>query len=303
MNEEVRFYYMIPDQLIERREETPIAYLPVGALEWHGSHLPFGTDCMTVEHMAIHAARRVGGVVFPPMTYGDCRYRLHDVRPEWISTCQKRLKINPENGGIFTYGQPGPNDYVADEDDEFKPLPMTHDEQMESLTRHIAYTMLEIALYGFKGIVVMPGHGPVTGPCDQALSIFQENAECLKRLRPIPKTEMFAYLIAAREIEPALTKHWVHADKIESSLLQCLQPEVVHPDKLPASQDDIPDAYVGGEYLHPDTGYNPEHRDIWDSLDAMDPREMNPAYGQKILEFSVGKLSECVLQMKESIAN
>lgn len=301
MSDEVRFYYMIPDEMVRRREQCPIAYLPVGSLEWHGSHLPFGTDCMTVENIAVRAAQRAGGVVFPPMAYGDCRYRLHDVRPEWIDICEKRLKLDPQMHGTFAYGKNKPRRYTKSRRKDFRPLPMTHDEQMDSLTRHIAYTMIEIALYGFEGIVLLPGHGPVTGPCNAALKVFRENATCLRNLRPIPKAEVFAYLIEAREIEPNLTKHWVHADKIESSLLQIFEPKTVHPEKLPKSRKTIPDGYVGGEYLHPKTGYNPEHRDIWDSLDAMDPREMNKPYGRKFLNFTVEKLAQRIADMKAAL--
>lgn len=301
MKNEVRFYYMIPEDMVRRRERCSIAYLPVGALEWHGSHLPFGTDCMIVEHIAVWAARRAGGVVFPPMTYGDCRYRLHDVRPEWMDIFQKRLKIDPRQCDIFAYGKNTPGGYTKNRRNDFLPLPMTHDEQTESLTRLIAYSMLEIAMYGFRGIIVLPGHGPVTEPCGRALRVFRENAKTLRRLRPIPRAEVFSYLEEVREIEPALTKHWIHADKIESSLLQVLEPKHIRPEKLPKSRKIIPDAYIGGEYLHPKTGYNPKYKNIWDSFDAMDPREMNKPYSRKILNFSVKRLAQRVANMKESL--
>ena len=83
--EEVRFDRMVSVDVVARRKECDLAYLPVGVLEWHGSHLPFGTDCFSVAYIAEEAARRFGGIVFPPMYYGDVRYYLAESRAEWLS--------------------------------------------------------------------------------------------------------------------------------------------------------------------------------------------------------------------------
>ena len=70
--EEVRFDRMVPKTIVARRRECNLAYLPVGSLEWHGSHMPFGTDYMTVGYLAEEAARRFGGVAFPPHVLRGC---------------------------------------------------------------------------------------------------------------------------------------------------------------------------------------------------------------------------------------
>jgi creatinine amidohydrolase len=59
------YSHLHPDTLTAIRQETPIAYLPWGALEWHGPHLPFGTDGLIAEAIAKRVAERVGGVVLP----------------------------------------------------------------------------------------------------------------------------------------------------------------------------------------------------------------------------------------------
>ena len=58
--EQVRFDLMVPAEIRARREACNLAYLPVGSLEWHGPHMPFGTDYLTVTHLADQAARREG---------------------------------------------------------------------------------------------------------------------------------------------------------------------------------------------------------------------------------------------------
>ena len=56
----------------ESRLETdqPPIFLPVGALEQHGPHLPLGTDGLLSTAVAAAAAEKVGGLVAPALSYG-----------------------------------------------------------------------------------------------------------------------------------------------------------------------------------------------------------------------------------------
>ncbi len=57
-----------PNQIENILEERPIAYLPWGAIEYHGSHNPTGLDTIKAYHMCIDLAKAVGGVVMPPIS-------------------------------------------------------------------------------------------------------------------------------------------------------------------------------------------------------------------------------------------
>ncbi|GAA2227620.1 creatininase family protein [Herbiconiux moechotypicola] len=48
-----------------------LAFLPFGALEQHGPHLPLGTDTATASAVARRLAERLDGVLLPPVHYGD----------------------------------------------------------------------------------------------------------------------------------------------------------------------------------------------------------------------------------------
>ncbi|MCU1405531.1 MAG: hypothetical protein JWQ43_1834 [Glaciihabitans sp.] len=48
-----------------------VAFLPFGALEQHGPHLPLGTDTLTADAVARSLADALGGVLLPPIHYGD----------------------------------------------------------------------------------------------------------------------------------------------------------------------------------------------------------------------------------------
>jgi creatinine amidohydrolase len=75
-----RYAELHPDTLAAIVERAPVAYVPWGALEWHGPHLPFGVDGFTAEAVAERAARRTGGVVLPttwwPITALPHRFSL-----------------------------------------------------------------------------------------------------------------------------------------------------------------------------------------------------------------------------------
>jgi len=45
--------------------EAPIAFLPWGALEYHGNHNPVGLDSIKSQHLCIDLAKKTGGLVMP----------------------------------------------------------------------------------------------------------------------------------------------------------------------------------------------------------------------------------------------
>jgi len=52
------------------QREQPVIFLPVGALEQHGPHLPLGTDGLLSAAVAADTAQLVGGLVAPTLSYG-----------------------------------------------------------------------------------------------------------------------------------------------------------------------------------------------------------------------------------------
>jgi creatinine amidohydrolase len=75
MEREVRFQLLRPSQIVAERARCPLILLPVGPLEWHGPHLPLGTDPLNAQEVALRLAREVGGVVLPPLFLGTERER------------------------------------------------------------------------------------------------------------------------------------------------------------------------------------------------------------------------------------
>ncbi|MEM0448353.1 MAG: creatininase family protein [Methanomassiliicoccales archaeon] len=51
-------------------KKSPVAFMPFGAMEAHGPHLPLGTDSLQPEALCNALAKRLGGIVFPTISYG-----------------------------------------------------------------------------------------------------------------------------------------------------------------------------------------------------------------------------------------
>jgi creatinine amidohydrolase len=65
-----RYENLRPGQIEAIRAQTPIAYLPWGALEWHSYHAPIGLDGIKAHGLCEALAQATGGVVLPPVYVG-----------------------------------------------------------------------------------------------------------------------------------------------------------------------------------------------------------------------------------------
>jgi creatinine amidohydrolase len=61
---------LLPAEFEAAIKSAPVAYLPWGALKWHGRHLALGLDSLKAHAIAQRVARRSGGVVLPPVWCG-----------------------------------------------------------------------------------------------------------------------------------------------------------------------------------------------------------------------------------------
>ena len=86
----VQMQLMRPGQLEAAARRFPVVYVPFGCIEWHGRHLPLGTDALKAHGILVKCAERFGGVVYPPVYFhsGFNREHLDGV----ITDLFKRLK-------------------------------------------------------------------------------------------------------------------------------------------------------------------------------------------------------------------
>lgn len=144
----VLYSELTPTMFRERIKEAPIAYLPLGTLEWHGEHLPLGADGIQPYNFFQLLAREVGGIVYPPMFLG----------PDMV----KRVDERDYYGMDFFC-----SDTVRQLDGSAYWIP-------DSLFAGIMEaTLKQMKRAGFK-IVVAHGHGPSTHTVIKMKDIWEE---------------------------------------------------------------------------------------------------------------------------------
>lgn len=147
----VEYAHLTPVEFRERMAAAPVAYLPLGTLEWHSEHLPLGADGLQSSAFFNELARESGGIVLPMLFLG----------PD---------QVLQEDQNTY-YGM----DFWYDKESMKKPVPSQLDGSAYWVSDSLYYQLVEATLAqlsraGFK-IVVAHGHGPSTG---QYVSHFDE---------------------------------------------------------------------------------------------------------------------------------
>ena len=68
---EVRWEYLTPPDFEKLAREEALCVLPIGSLERHGDHMPFGSDGLICHDICVRAAKIENCVVFPTYWFGQ----------------------------------------------------------------------------------------------------------------------------------------------------------------------------------------------------------------------------------------
>ncbi len=71
LSRSVQMQFMRPGQLEAAARKFPVVYVPFGPIEWHGRHLPLGTDALKAHGIVVKTAERFGGVVYPSVYFHE----------------------------------------------------------------------------------------------------------------------------------------------------------------------------------------------------------------------------------------
>lgn len=211
MDEEVRYHMMRPDQITKRRKECPVAYVPVGTIEWHGVHNPLGTDTLQAEAIAVRCAEKGGGLAFPPLYYGENRSEaLMEANASHRDKIAERMELSPDNF-LPQYQYFSPN------------------QQTENYNRLLLHILTEVETLGFKVGVLVAGHYPLIDHCRAAVLMFAK-----RRVNILPSGKMMAwtfvdYLLVSDTYECAGD----HAGGWETSHMLAVAPDTVDLSLLP----------------------------------------------------------------------
>lgn len=228
----VRYVELRPREFRERIADAPIAYLPLGTLEWHAEHLPLGTDGIIARKFFTLLAERAGGIVLPMLFLGPDREETVD--------------------GISFYGM----DVFAFRGESPKQLPgsayWVDDELFEAI---LESTIERLERAGFR-VIVAHGHGPSTTFVEERQSEWSERYG----LEVFTCREAYAEGVEGLQTD--------HAAANETSLMETIRSDLVSLDRLPAEEWPLG---VDGEDPRVHATSERGEATIEDLLDRMEP--------------------------------
>jgi creatinine amidohydrolase len=204
--DKVLYEELLPEEFLARIRQAPIAYLPLGTLEWHGPHLPLGADGLQSQAFFERLAREVGGVVLPMLFLG----------PDGMT-----LKNGVELHGMDRCG----DNFTGNMRYEDQQLPGSAYRVEDAVFDQILSNVLRLlARAGFR-VVVAHGHGP-------SILRFRALAPGLSQELRLVLRDAWGDFSDPEEIAWGLMVD--HAGSNETSILQALRPELVDLSRLPA---------------------------------------------------------------------
>ena len=220
MSSEVRYHMLRPDQVVARRRECPVAYIPIGTLEWHGVHNPLGADTLQAEGLAILSAQRGGGLVFPPLYYGESRLEaLMEANAGDRDLIAARMELSPDN-------------FTAERH------PFTATEQALNYHRLLLHILAEAESLGFAVGVLVAGLYPLIDHARAA--VLQFNQREYSKRHGMLAWACVDYLLVREQYEDAGD----HAAGWETSHVLALHPQTVDLSLLPPKGEPL--VGVGG---------------------------------------------------------
>ncbi len=209
MSEEVRYAMLRPGQAVERRRRRPVAYVPIGTLEWHGPQNPLGADTLQAEGLALLCARRGGGLVFPPLYYGESR-------------SESLMEANAADREAIAAAMDLPPANFAPDRQPFSPT-----EQVLQYQRLLLHVLAEVESLGFALGVLVAGHYPLIDHARAAVLLFNKRHH--SKYHGMLAWACVDYLMVQDRYPDAGD----HAGGWETSHLMALHPETVDLSTLP----------------------------------------------------------------------
>ena len=211
MAEETLYGRLTPNEFLSRLKAAPIAYLPLGTLEWHGPHLPLGSDYLQSQGFFIQMAKRVGGIVLPPLFLGPDSNRVFEGDEYYGMDMLQKASPNPMQLTGSAYWVP------------------------DTLFSDIINAVLsQLHRVGFR-IVVAHGHGPST-------KHIIDNRDELKKKYNLTIMSVWR---TEGEREPRTEFQFDHAAANETSLMMALHPNLVRMEELPENLEEEPLGLLG----------------------------------------------------------
>lgn len=182
----------------ERLAADPVIFIPVGALEQHGPHLPMGCDAILAEAMTARVADALDGLQMPTLTYG--------------------YKSQARSGG----GQVFPGTTSLDG---------------ATLSAMVKDILREVARHGVRRVVLVNGHVENQWFLTEGIDLALRELAVTGREMQIIRCEYWNYTpqhVLENMFEGAFPGvDLEHAALLETSMMLALHPELVDLEAMP----------------------------------------------------------------------
>ena len=185
-------------EYVEKLNANALVFLPVGAHEQHGPHLPMGTDAIFATKMAEAIAANLDGLVLPTMTYG--------------------YKSQARSGGGQTF-------------------PGTISLDGSTLTAMTQDIIRELSRHGVSRLVVLDGHYENQWFLTEGIELAQRELSVNGKRMDVVRMEYWDFC-PQTVLDTVFDGNFPgydleHAALIETSMMLHWQPEWVRVDKIP----------------------------------------------------------------------
>jgi len=217
LSEEVRYERLLPHEIVERRRAKPVAYLAIGGVEWHGEHLAVGNDVLKGHALCCMAARVGGGLVMPPLYWGEPRgEEILESSHDFDGRVAGTMNLPKASFG------PG---YMK----------KSHDEEFAFYIELLLHILRELESLGFSACMICCGHYP----------LIHEARAAAERYASEGKLRVFPFI--GFDLAEDLGYRGDHAGYWETSLLMALEPELVDLSRLSDDRADKPIGVFGDD--------------------------------------------------------
>ncbi len=267
----IQYELMRPPDIVKERSRAPLAFIPIGPLEWHGPHLPLGMDGLHAHTVAVEVARRVGGVVLPTYFIGSETVRPTD------GGAQSSAILGFE-GSERMIGMDFPDNPVKS---------LYFEEGAFAITVREILRLLKTD--GYRLLILVNGHGAVN---------HQRTLRRLAAEESDPPRVQVVYAMAFLPAEPPFSDPG-HAEKVETSIILATHPELVDVGALPPKG--VPIKYrdfgiVDGKAF--DGSPTPD----FTLRSESDPRDASAELGRRVLDAEIIRLATVVQEHLRSLS-
>jgi len=214
--EKVLYEELTPKEFSSRLAHCPVAYLPLGTLEWHGDHLPLGSDGLQSQELFKRLAYKAGGIVLPMIFLG----------PDFYDSTYN----SPSNGQKF-YGMDYAKTLPSGKRDPQQMIGSAYWVPDSTFCSILDAIMYQLSRAGFK-MVIAHGHTP---------SLWKINGHAEGWM----KKYNLKVMTCSGDDTGNLCFMCDHAAANETSLMMALRPDLVHMENLPKDTAVWPLAIAG----------------------------------------------------------